>query len=99
MGALSSSSWVYVILLFICMSAYLHRKFGPYKFGQPQTQGPVQQFPFVCVLADRSFFFAIHSLSLARVSGLWWKAARVGERLSPYVAVCCVLMALHTLYS
>ena len=72
MGALSSSSWVYVILLFICASAYLHRKFGPYKFGQPQTQG---------------------------VSGLWWKAARVGERLSPYVAVCCVLMALHTLSS
>jgi hypothetical protein len=30
-------------------------------------------------------------------SSLAWKAARVGERLSPYVAVSCVLMAVYTL--
>ena len=26
--------------------------------------------------------------------GIFWKFARVGERLSPYVAVCCVVMAV-----
>jgi len=26
--------------------------------------------------------------------GIFWKCARIGERLSPYVSVCCVLMAV-----
>ncbi|KAI9348728.1 UPF0373 protein precursor [Zopfochytrium polystomum] len=30
--------------------------------------------------------------------GLFWKAARIGERLSPYVSICCVLMALRVLF-
>ncbi|KAI0156525.1 hypothetical protein GGR57DRAFT_501578 [Xylariaceae sp. FL1272] len=25
--------------------------------------------------------------------GLFWKAARIGERLSPYMALCCIFMA------
>ena len=29
--------------------------------------------------------------------GLFWKAARVGERLSPYVSLVCVVMALSEL--
>lgn len=33
-----------------------------------------------------------------RVSGIFWKAARVGERLSPYVAISCVLMACSILF-
>eukprot|EP00871_Galdieria_phlegrea_P000953 jgi/Galph1/1859/GphlegSOOS_G530.1 len=31
--------------------------------------------------------------------GLFWKASRIGERLSPYVSACCVLMALSLLFS
>lgn len=31
------------------------------------------------------------------VLGITWKAARVGERLSPYVAICCVIMAISLL--
>ncbi|EPS31805.1 hypothetical protein PDE_06763 [Penicillium oxalicum 114-2] len=27
------------------------------------------------------------------VFGIFWKCARVGERLSPYVSICCFLMA------
>lgn len=27
------------------------------------------------------------------VFGIFWKFARVGERLSPYVSLCCILMA------
>ncbi|TQS36298.1 hypothetical protein Golomagni_03256, partial [Golovinomyces magnicellulatus] len=26
--------------------------------------------------------------------GSFWKAARVGERLSPYISFCCVIFAL-----
>ena len=32
------------------------------------------------------------------ITGLWWKAARIGERCSPWVAVACVVMAVHTLF-
>ncbi|KAI8869456.1 transmembrane protein 167 precursor [Ramicandelaber brevisporus] len=31
--------------------------------------------------------------------GVVWKAARIGERLSPYVSVACVAMAVHQLFS
>ncbi|KAJ5151860.1 hypothetical protein N7492_010155, partial [Penicillium capsulatum] len=27
--------------------------------------------------------------------GIFWKCARVGERLSPYISICCVLMAVR----
>ena len=30
--------------------------------------------------------------------GLMYKFARIGERLSPYVAVSCVIMAVHLLF-
>ncbi|KAL8296372.1 hypothetical protein RB601_003965 [Gaeumannomyces tritici] len=26
--------------------------------------------------------------------GIFWKSARVGERLSPYISICCVAMAV-----
>ncbi|KAL2352839.1 hypothetical protein BJ546DRAFT_985410 [Cryomyces antarcticus] len=31
------------------------------------------------------------------VLGIFWKFARIGERLSPYVSICCVLMATSIL--
>lgn len=34
----------------------------------------------------------------ARVFGIFWKCARVGERLSPYVSLCCVVMAVSVCY-
>ncbi|KQK80609.1 hypothetical protein AAES_91504 [Amazona aestiva] len=30
--------------------------------------------------------------------GIFWKCARIGERKSPYVAVCCVVMAFTILF-
>ena len=30
--------------------------------------------------------------------GLCWKASRIGERVSPYVAAACLLMAFHILF-
>ncbi|KAJ2614918.1 hypothetical protein H4S08_001469, partial [Coemansia sp. RSA 1365] len=31
----------------------------------------------------------------AGVMGLFWKAARIGERLSPYVSLACFVMAFQ----
>lgn len=33
-------------------------------------------------------------VSLFRFFGIFWKCARIGERLSPYVSICCILMAV-----
>ncbi|KAI0809474.1 hypothetical protein GGR55DRAFT_176474 [Xylaria sp. FL0064] len=30
-----------------------------------------------------------------RLMGIFWKAARIGERLSPYISLCCVFMAVR----
>ena len=27
--------------------------------------------------------------------GIFWKCARIGERLSPYISLCCVFMAIR----
>ncbi|PUU77308.1 hypothetical protein B9Z19DRAFT_987401 [Tuber borchii] len=29
--------------------------------------------------------------------GMFWKFARIGERLSPYVSICCMIMAVSRL--
>ncbi|KAI9158504.1 Protein kish-A [Paramyrothecium foliicola] len=31
------------------------------------------------------------------VTGIFWKCARIGERLSPYMSLACVLMAVSML--
>jgi Protein of unknown function (DUF1242) len=30
--------------------------------------------------------------------GVCWKLSRIGERVSPYVSVCCLMMAVHELF-
>eukprot|EP00727_Mastigamoeba_balamuthi_P006917 m51a1_g2846 putative protein kish-a-like (72) ;mRNA; r:286785-287150 len=32
------------------------------------------------------------------LSGTWWKLARIGERLSPWVALSCVALGVMRLY-
>mmetsp|Transcript_16012 Transcript_16012/g.29118 ORF Transcript_16012/g.29118 Transcript_16012/m.29118 type:complete len:84 (+) Transcript_16012:206-457(+) len=32
------------------------------------------------------------------VTGFFWKLSRIGERLSPYVGIGCVMMAVHLLF-
>ena len=32
------------------------------------------------------------------LSGIFWKCARIGERKSPWVAVCCIAMAFNILF-
>ncbi|KAI9903265.1 hypothetical protein N3K66_002617 [Trichothecium roseum] len=31
--------------------------------------------------------------------GIFWKCARIGERLSPYISLGCVIMAVTVLFS
>ncbi|ODV86869.1 hypothetical protein CANARDRAFT_174903 [[Candida] arabinofermentans NRRL YB-2248] len=31
------------------------------------------------------------------VIGIFWKCARIGERLSPYVSICCIIIAINQL--
>lgn len=31
------------------------------------------------------------------ITGIFWKFARVGERMSPYVLLCCIFMAVQQL--
>ncbi|KAL4609498.1 protein kish-A [Arapaima gigas] len=33
------------------------------------------------------------------ILGIFWKCARIGERKSPYVACCCIIMAVAILFS
>ncbi|KAF9887481.1 hypothetical protein FE257_010198 [Aspergillus nanangensis] len=32
------------------------------------------------------------------ILGIFWKFARIGERLSPYVSICCILMTISILF-
>ena len=34
-----------------------------------------------------------------RPLGIFWKAARIGERLSPYVSLACIIMGISILTS
>ncbi|KAL6860329.1 hypothetical protein ACO1O0_004356 [Amphichorda felina] len=40
------------------------------------------------------FFPSIMDRNKDGVTGIFWKCARIGERLSPYISICCVLMAV-----
>jgi hypothetical protein len=71
-----------VILLFICTAAFT-RSMYPTIFDS----APVQD-------QDGNVVTGKHH----GLRGLAWKASRVGERLSPYVAACCVVMAIHILF-
>lgn len=32
------------------------------------------------------------------ILSIFWRASRIGERLSPYVAVWCIVMSIHILF-
>mgnify|MGYP001599326616 CR=1 FL=1 len=35
-----------------------------------------------------------YCLTICSVLGVFWKCARIGERLSPYISICCLIMAV-----
>ncbi|KAF3088379.1 hypothetical protein TWF569_011469 [Orbilia oligospora] len=53
---------------------------------------------FICTCAyTRSVFPTIVDRHKHGFRGVFWKAARIGERLSPYVSICCIVMAISRL--
>ena len=38
--------------------------------------------------------YLLMGITMRRVFGIFWKCARIGERLSPYVSLCCIVMAV-----
>ncbi|KAG8624367.1 hypothetical protein KVT40_007434 [Elsinoe batatas] len=53
---------------------------------------------FICTCAYTHYVFPrIMDSHKDGVMGIFWRAARVGERLSPYVSLCCVAMAVSLL--
>ncbi|KAK0740515.1 putative S-adenosylmethionine-dependent methyltransferase [Schizothecium vesticola] len=43
-----------------------------------------------------SIFPAIMDRNKEGFKGIFWKCARIGERLSPYISLCCLFMAVRT---
>ena len=55
---------------------------------------------FICTLHVRQDESpAAHGLHRTGLRGLFWKAARVGERLSPWVAASCLVMGAHMFWT
>ncbi|KAK8202871.1 hypothetical protein IWZ01DRAFT_115272 [Phyllosticta capitalensis] len=80
-------SLLLVILLLVCTSTYLHAV-APGLLDR-NKDGGVSEREEAAKQARR------HALTRHSVFGIFWKFARVGERLSPYVSLCCVLMAVR----
>ena len=78
------SSLVVVLLLFVCTTAYL-RALRPTIFDGSLTAED---------LADPQ-----SHRRRTGVRGFCWRASRVGERASPYVAVSLAAMAVHIMVS
>jgi Protein of unknown function (DUF1242) len=69
------------LLLSICTCTYAHYVFPSFMDGRKDG----------CASLSSSARIADHGPSPI---GIFWKLARIGERLSPYVSICCVLMAV-----
>ncbi|RWS18021.1 protein kish-A-like protein, partial [Dinothrombium tinctorium] len=52
-----------------------------------------------CCTYIRAIFPTLLDRRKTGVLGTFWKCARIGERKSPYVAVCCVIMAFSILFT
>ncbi|KEQ88058.1 S-adenosylmethionine-dependent methyltransferase, partial [Aureobasidium pullulans EXF-150] len=51
---------------------------------------------FICTCSyTHGVFPAIMDKHKDGFTSVFWRAARIGERLSPYISVCCVVMAVR----
>jgi hypothetical protein len=82
-------SLIVVLLLFICVSTFV-RSLYPTIFDSIVTDGGNDPNS----MGNTSGSNVKHH----GLRGFCWKASRIGERLSPYVAGACVFMALHILF-
>ncbi|CAG5091589.1 Oidioi.mRNA.OKI2018_I69.PAR.g13152.t1.cds [Oikopleura dioica] len=53
----------------------------------------------ICTCAYiRSFFPSLLDKHKTGFLGIFWKFARVGERLSPYVSLACIILGLKIMF-
>ncbi|KAJ8962041.1 hypothetical protein NQ314_005823 [Rhamnusium bicolor] len=53
----------------------------------------------ICTCAYlRGLFPSIMDRNKVGIMGTFWKCARIGERKSPWIGACCVLMAFSILF-
>ena len=74
-----------MLLLFICTAAYCHQLFPAFMDRKKDSYVP-----------NMIQYYRKRDLIHGRpVVGVAWKCARIGERLSPYISVCCVIFAVR----
>ncbi len=81
-GILKFQTFLLVVLLFICSCTYLHGVFPAWLDRNKSGWGVF------------TLDWQIRPLTMYRPLGTFWRAARIGERLSPYVSICCIVMAV-----
>jgi hypothetical protein len=87
LGILKFQTLLLVVLLFVCTCTYLHGVFPA--FLDRNKNGYANKSHRELSKRKES-----ESDELPRPLGTFWRAARVGERLSPYVSLCCMAMAV-----
>ena len=77
-------SLIIVILLFICSTSFLRALYPSIFTTKSATEDNTTS---TSPAAQHRGLY-----------GICWKASRIGERLSPAIAVTCVIMAFHVLF-
>ncbi len=76
---------------FLCLNSFIFHLTGLVLF--------LFQLLLVCTCAYvRSLWPSLMDRNKTGILGTFWKCARIGERLSPWVALACMGMAFHTLF-
>jgi hypothetical protein len=86
-------SLLVVILLFICTMTFA-RSLYPTIFDSAIDPNAA------AAVANSNTFggSSPHALKHTGIKGICWKASRIGERISPYIAASCLIMAFHILF-
>lgn len=84
------SSLLVVILLFICATTFA-RSLYPTIFNDKTINRDQNN------IVDGNNNSSL-DMKHGGLYGFCWKASRIGERLSPYVAAGCIVMAIHILF-
>lgn len=89
-------SLIVVLLLFICATTFT-RSLYPAIFDSVPNNGQGGQHD-PNAMSSMGGITSNSKQEHVGLRGLCWKASRIGERLSPYVAGICVVMAFHILF-
>jgi hypothetical protein len=88
-------SLIVVLLLFICAATFTRSLYPTIFDTIPNGQNAANDSNSILGMASSESSTKQEHVGLR---GFCWKASRIGERLSPYVAVFCVVMAFHILF-